>query len=147
MNFVRSLYYTYAYKTKIYNFLHICIGIMVRVFTNGPKNKSSIPGWVLPKTQKMTLDFSILNTQYYKVRIKCQWKNPGKWVASSPTPRCSSYGIVSIRDSLNQLTYIYLYTIPDVGIMVRVFANCPGDLDSILGRIVPKTQKWYLVPP
>ena len=40
---------------------------MVRVFANGP---GPILGWVIPKTQKMVLDPSLLNTQYYKVRIK-----------------------------------------------------------------------------
>ena len=30
----------------------------------------SIPGWVIPKTQNMVLDAALLNTQYYKVRIK-----------------------------------------------------------------------------
>ena len=30
----------------------------------------SIPGQVMPKTQKMVLDASFLNTQHYKVRIK-----------------------------------------------------------------------------
>ena len=32
----------------------------------------------------------------------------------------------------------------DIGIMVRVFANDPGDLGSISGRIIPKTQKTVL---
>ena len=27
---------------------------------------------------------------------------------------------------------------PDIGIMVRVFANGPGDLASITGRVIPK---------
>ena len=31
---------------------------------------SSISGWVLPKTQKMVLNISLLNTQHYKVQIK-----------------------------------------------------------------------------
>ena len=31
--------------------------------------------------------------------------------------------------------------------MVRVFANGPGDWGSIQGRVIPKTQKWYLIPP
>ena len=31
--------------------------------------------------------------------------------------------------------------------MIRVFANGPGDLGSIPGRVIPKTQKWYLIPP
>ena len=30
----------------------------------------SIPGQVIPKTQKMVLDISLFNTQHYKVRIK-----------------------------------------------------------------------------
>ena len=46
------------------------IGMMIRVFTNGPGDLGSIPGQVIPKTQKMILDASLLNTQYYKVRIK-----------------------------------------------------------------------------
>ena len=43
---------------------------MDRVFTNGPGDWSLIPDWVIPKTLKMVLDTSLLNTQYYKVRIK-----------------------------------------------------------------------------
>ena len=46
------------------------IGLAVRVFTNGPGDLGSIPGRVIPKTQKMVLDASLLNTQHYKVRIK-----------------------------------------------------------------------------
>ena len=41
-----------------------------RVFTNGPGDLGSIPGRVIPKTLKMVLDTSLLNTQHYKVRIK-----------------------------------------------------------------------------
>ena len=46
------------------------IGIMVRVFANGPGDPGSFPGRVIPKTQKMVLDATLLNTQHYKVRIK-----------------------------------------------------------------------------
>ena len=46
------------------------IGMMVRVFANGPGDLGLIPGRVIPKTQKMVLDASLLNTQHYKVRIK-----------------------------------------------------------------------------
>ena len=41
-----------------------------RVFANGPGNPGSIPGRVIPKTLKMVLDTSLLNTQQYKVCIK-----------------------------------------------------------------------------
>ena len=43
---------------------------MVSVFTNGPEDPGSIPGRFIPKTQKMVLDPTLLNTQQYKVRIK-----------------------------------------------------------------------------
>ena len=43
---------------------------MSRVFANGPEDQGSIPGLVIPKTQKMVLDAALLNTQQYKVRIK-----------------------------------------------------------------------------
>ena len=29
----------------------------------------------------------------------------------------------------------------------RVFANGPRDWGSFPGRVIPKTQKWYLIPP
>ena len=37
---------------------------------DGPEDQGSIPGRVIPKTQKMVLNAALLNTQYYKVRIK-----------------------------------------------------------------------------
>ena len=46
------------------------IGLMSRVFTNGPGDQGSIPGRVIPKTQKMMLDATLLNTQHYEVWIK-----------------------------------------------------------------------------
>ena len=36
----------------------------------GPVDLGSIPGHVIPKSLKMALDTSLLNTQQYKVRIK-----------------------------------------------------------------------------
>ena len=39
------------------------------------------------------------------------------------------------------------YKLLDIGMMVRVFATGPGDLGSILGRVIQKTQKWYLMAP
>ena len=46
------------------------IGLVGRVFANGPGDLGSIPGRVIPKTLKMVLDTSLLNTQQCKVRIK-----------------------------------------------------------------------------
>ena len=41
-----------------------------RVFANGPRDRGSIPGRVIPKTLKMVLDTSLFNTQQYEVRFK-----------------------------------------------------------------------------
>ena len=80
---------------------------MVRVFANGPGDPGSIPGRVIPKTLKMVLDATLLNTE---VRVK--WSNPGKGVAPSPTPWCRSYQKGSLRVTLDygrQLFTYYIY--------------------------------------
>ena len=46
------------------------IGRVGRVLANDPGDLGSIPSRILPKTFKMVLDTSLLNTQQYKVRIK-----------------------------------------------------------------------------
>ena len=43
---------------------------MNKEFANGSGDLGSIPGHVIPKTLKIALDTSLLNTQQYKVRIK-----------------------------------------------------------------------------
>ena len=60
------------------------ISQMSRVFANGPGDLSSIPGRVIPKTLKMVLDTSLLNTQLYKVRIKGKVKQ--SWERNSALP-------------------------------------------------------------
>ena len=46
------------------------MGVVGRVFANGLGDLGSIPGRVIPKTLKIVLDTSLLNTQQYKVCIK-----------------------------------------------------------------------------
>ena len=60
---------------------------MNRVFANGPGDQGSIPGRVIPKTQKMVLGASLLNTQHYKVEI--QGKVEQSKVRSSALPYTS----------------------------------------------------------
>ena len=50
---------------------------MFRVVTNGPWDLGSITGRVIPKTQKIVLDATLLNTQYNKVRIKGKMEQSG----------------------------------------------------------------------
>ena len=55
-------------KTVIWS--HRLISLVGRVFANGPGDLGSMPGRVIPKTQKMVLDTSLVNTQQYKVHFK-----------------------------------------------------------------------------
>ena len=87
------------------------IGLVVRVFANGPGDLGSVPGRVIPKTQKMVLDASLLNTQHYKVRIKGKVEQSREGVAPSPTPWCSSYRKGSLRVTLDYGRQLYLLTI------------------------------------
>ena len=57
---------------------------MVRVFANGPADLGSIPGRVIPNTQKMVLDAALLNTLLYKVRIKDKVKQSCEWSSALP---------------------------------------------------------------
>ena len=44
--------------------------VLYNIIIYGPGDWGSIPGWVIPKTQKMVLDTPLLNIQHYKVKIK-----------------------------------------------------------------------------
>ena len=57
---------------------------MSTAFTNGPEDRGSIPGRVIPKTQKMALDATLLNTQHYKVRIKGKVEQSREWSSTLP---------------------------------------------------------------
>ena len=54
------------------------------VFANGPGDLGSIPGHVIPKTLKMVLDTSLLNTQHYKVHIKGKVEQSREWSSTLP---------------------------------------------------------------
>ena len=58
-------------------------GPAVWVFANGPGDLGSIPGRVIPKTLKMELDTTLLNTQHYKVRFKGKVEQSWNGVAPS----------------------------------------------------------------
>ena len=55
-------------QVELFN-LNWIISLVGRVFANGPEDLGSILGCVIPKTLKMVLDTSLLNTQQYKVHI------------------------------------------------------------------------------
>ena len=74
---------------------------MVRVFRNGPGDHRSISGRVIPKTEKMVLDASLLNTQHYKIQIKGKVEQFWERSSALPTPWCGSYQKGSVRVTLN----------------------------------------------
>ena len=77
------------------------IGPAVRVFADGPGDLGSIPGRVIPKTLKMELDTTLLNTQHYKVRFKGKVEQSREWSSAPPTLWCSSYRKGSLRVTLD----------------------------------------------
>ena len=81
------------------------IGIIVRIFVNGSGDWGLIPGQVIPRLKKLFL----LNTQHYKVRIKCKWSYPGKRVAPLLIPWCSSYWKGRLWVILNYCWSTYLF--------------------------------------
>ena len=92
---------------------------------NGSGDLDSIPGCVIPKTLKMVLDTSLLNTQQYKVLSRVKWSNPGKGVAASPAPRCSSYWKGSLPVTLDYGRQLYLYCQVFVVVGVIIWFNIP----------------------
>ena len=67
-----------------YKFMRSFVSLMSRVFANGLGDQDSVPGRVIPKTQKMVLDAILLNTQYYKVCIKGKVEQSMEWSSALP---------------------------------------------------------------
>ena len=63
------------------------------MFANGPGDLGSIPGRVIPKTLKMELDTTLLNTQHYKVRFKGKVEQSREWSSAPPL----HLGVVAIE--------------------------------------------------
>ena len=85
---------------------------MVRVFANYPGDLGSIPGRVIPKTQKMVLDATLLKTQHYKVRIEGKVEQSRERSSAPPL----HFGVVAIEKGAFGLPsttvtklYIYIY--------------------------------------
>ena len=79
------------------------------MFANGPGDQGSIPGQIIPKTQKMELDTSWLITQYYKVHIKGKVKQSRERSSILPTPWCSCYWKGSLQVALVNLLLLIKY--------------------------------------
>ena len=60
------------------------IVLMSRVFVNDPGDRCSIPGRIIPKTQKTVLDAALLSSQLYKVRIESKLEQSCQWCSGLP---------------------------------------------------------------
>ena len=58
-------------------------------------------------------------------------------------------GPVHLEENNRNGSYGSYYVLQDwlIRLVGNAFANGPGDLGSIQGRVIPKTLKWYLIPP
>ena len=83
------------------------------MFGNTPEDRVSIPGWVIPKTQNMVLDITLLNTQH-NIRIKGEVKQSREWSGAPPPLHI---GVVAIEKgafklpstTVTNFIYIYIY--------------------------------------
>ena len=57
---------------------------MSKVLVNNPGDQGSIPGRVIPKTQKMVFDATLLNPQQYKAHIKGKVEQSREWSGDFP---------------------------------------------------------------
>ena len=85
-----------------------------RVFANCPGDLGSIPGRIRPKTFKIVLDTSLLNTQQYKVRIKGKVKQSRERSSTLPYTLVYWKGSLLValaysRQLYLQLTCIHIY--------------------------------------
>ncbi len=83
--------------------------LVVSVFANGPGDLGSIPGRVIPKTQKWYLMPPCLTLSNIRYVSRVKWSNPGKGVAPSPTPWCISYWEGSLLVVLDYGRQLYLF--------------------------------------
>ena len=79
-----SIYFMLSDSFPLFTLYNRDIGPAVRVFANGPGDLGSIPGRVIPKTLKMELDTTLLNTQHYKVRFKGKVEQSWEWSSALP---------------------------------------------------------------
>ena len=81
----------YEYLSCFISYFNQVIGLVSRMFANGPGDRGSVPGWVIPKTQKWYLMPPCLALTIIMWGTRIKWSNPGNGVVPSPTHQCISY--------------------------------------------------------
>ena len=103
--------------------LYWAIGIMARVFANGPGDRvqSRVDSYQRLKKWYLMPPYSALKTIRYGSRVK--WSNPGNGVAPSPTFQCSSYWKPSGHPRLRSPTLLTLQC-PFVNYLRKFYVVC-----------------------
>ena len=83
-------------QTKIFINKYI-IGLMSRVFANGPEDEVQSQVESYQRLKKWYLMPPCLTPSIIKYGSRVKWCNPGHVVAPSPTPQCSSYWKESLQ--------------------------------------------------
>ena len=94
------------------------------MFANGPGDRGSIPGRVIPKTEKTVLDAALLSTQHYKVWIKGKveqsWELSSalplhlgvvaieKGAFGSPSSKVANFALLT-KSSIQQVLFLFIY--------------------------------------
>ena len=87
-------------------------------------------------------------TVRYKINSFVFWSNKFVLYLKSMMPINIWDGARLVRQHYTILSGpVVLHASHLIGLMGRVFANDPGDLGSILGCVIQRLLKWYLIPP
>ena len=104
-----------------YYYLIPAIGLISRVFANGPGDRGSIPRRVIPKPQKMLLDAAWLNTPHYiKGKVEPSKERSGtplhlgviaieKGALGSPSTMVANFTFYLLFNTNNLLTDVTKY--------------------------------------
>ena len=109
---------------------------MSRVFANGPEDRGSIAGWLIPNTQKMVLDAALFITQHYKVRIK------GK--VEQCTERSSALPYTSVSYLLKREPSDYL-RLRETTLLLFIYHNQSINCFSLFSSIIDRNLSIYLL--
>ena len=105
----KPAFIVYAIWQDSYLFYPSAIGRIWHKFTNGLGDRGSIPGQVIPKTQKWYLMPPCLTLSIIRYRLRVKSSNPGKGVAPSSIPWCRSYRKESLRVTLDYGRQLYFF--------------------------------------
>ena len=114
----------------------------------------------------MVLDTPLLNTQYYKVGVKGKVEQPMERSSTLPytfvsylfkreasghprlrSPTLFTYSIIIIIFIIIIIVVIVVVVTVNISLIILIVAIGPSDQGSIPSRVIPKTQKCYLMSP